>query len=95
MNKDDNIWRFYRKPGDQRDMPTRRSHAIMTAYHQAGLFRVIQESLHLYCGIRGIVSAKEFMECYRRYLDWKEDLPHVLSNISEGDQPLPHILYLQ
>lgn len=94
-DKDDAVWCFYRRLGDEREMPTRPSHAIITACHQAGLFRIVNETLNLYCGIRGQVSAYKVLDVYRKYLDWKEALPPVIANIGEGDQPLPHILQLQ
>ena len=28
-------------------------------------------------------------------MDWKKDLPPVITNVDVSDQPLPHILYLQ
>lgn len=95
MDKDSAVWRFYRHPGDERDLPTRPSHVILTACHQANLFRVINESLSLYCWPRGKVNAEKFLAIYARYLDWMQSLPPIVRDIDEGDQPLPHILYLQ
>lgn len=94
-DKDDGLWRFYRHPGDAQELPTRPSHAILTACHQAGLFRIVNENLNLYCGMRGPVSAYKVLDMYQKYLDWKETLPPILARYSEGDQPLPHMLYLQ
>lgn len=95
MDKDDGLWRFYRQPGDQEEMPTRPSHAILTAYHQARLFRLIHENFKLYCGIRGKVTAREVLEIYRDYLDWRDSLPKLINNVTEDAQPLPHVLYMQ
>ena len=95
MERDRALWCFYRHPGDERELPTRPSYAIMAACHQAGLFRIVDESLKLYCGVRGQVSAEKFLEVYRRYMDWKADLPPVIANVDVADQPLPQILYLQ
>lgn len=95
MDRDNALWRFYRHPGDERELPTRPSYAILAACLQAGLFQIIDESLNLYCGVRGQVSAEKFLEVYRRYMDWKSDLPPVVANVDVADQPLPHILYLQ
>lgn len=89
------LWGFYRHPGDEKELPTRPSHAIITACHQAKLFRIIDESLALYCGNRGQVSAEKMLSVYRRYREWIDDLPPVVSNVEVADQPLPHILYLQ
>jgi hypothetical protein len=95
LDADDRVWRFYRHPGDARELPFRPSHAIITACQQAKLFSIINESIGLYCGARGKVSAANVLEVYGKYMSWKEDLPDVIANIGEGDQPLPHILYLQ
>ncbi|CAD6578405.1 MAG: hypothetical protein ASARMPRED_008709 [Alectoria sarmentosa] len=94
MERDHALWRFYRHPGDERELPTRPSFAIVTACYQAGLFRIIDDSLDLYSGARGQVSAERFLEVYRKYMDWKSDLPPVIANVDVADQPLPHILYL-
>lgn len=93
-NRDDHAWRFYRHVGDNLQLPTRSSYAIMTACSQAKLLRIGQESLNLYCGTRGKASAQAILEGYKSYLDWKEDLPAVIRNIDISDQPLPHVLYL-
>ncbi len=95
MERDHALWRFYRHPGDERELPTRPSYVIVSACYQAKLFRVIDESLNLYCGARGQVSAENFLGVYRRYMDWKNDLPSVIANVDVADQPLAHILYLQ
>ena len=95
MDKDHAMWRFYRYPGDERELPTRPSYSIVAACYQAKLFRIINESLNIYCGGRGYVSAEIFLQVYRKYMDWKNELPPVLANVDVADQPLPHILYLQ
>lgn len=93
-DRDDHVWRFFRHVGDSRELPTRPSHAIMTACNQAKLLRIAQESLNLYCGTRGKATAQAILEGYKSYLDWKNDLPVVIKNIDINDQPLPHVLYL-
>ena len=95
MERDHALWRFYRHQGDERELATRPSYAIVAACHQAKLFRIIDESLNLYCGVRGQVSAEKTLAVYKRYMDWKNDLPSVITNVEVSDQPLPHILYLQ
>lgn len=94
LDRDDHIWRFYRHFGDNRDLPTRPSHATMTACYQAKLLRVVQESLNLYCGARGNATALAILEGYRCYLVWKDELPASIKSIDVNDQPLPHVLYL-
>lgn len=95
MDRDDMLWRFYRRIGDERDLPFRPGHMIMTASCQAGLFRIIHESIDLYCGLRGIVTAEAVLKVYRRYIDWETDLNPILSNVDISIQPLPHVLFLQ
>lgn len=95
MDDDVTDWRFYRELGDERRMPSRPGRALLTACCQAKMFRIVNETVNLYCGTRGQVSAYKILDIYRRYLDWKEALPPVIANVGEGDQPLPHILHLQ
>ena len=95
MDKDKALWHFYRHPGDEQELPTRPCYSIVTACNQAKLFRIIDASLTLYCGVKGPVSAERFLNIYRRYVEWKNELPSVLANVDETDQPLPHMLYLQ
>lgn len=95
MDRDLVQWCFYRHPGDERELPTRPSCSIVSACYQVKLFRIIDESLDLYCGPRGQVSADKFLALYKRYMDWKNDLPYLIANVDVADQPLPHILFLQ
>lgn len=92
---DEGLWRFYRRVGDERDLPARPCHSIITACNQTKLFRIIHESLHLYCRTRGKVTAQAVLEVYKRYLEWKEHLAPILKKIETNDQPLPHIMCLQ
>lgn len=92
---DEGLWRFYREMGDETDLPVRPCHSIITACHQTKLFRIIHESLHLYCRTRGKVTAQAVLEVYKRYLEWKEQIAPTLKKIETNDQPLPHILCLQ
>ncbi|KAL8945758.1 MAG: hypothetical protein Q9222_007747 [Ikaeria aurantiellina] len=94
VDSDNEVWRFYRTVGEQRDLHVRPSYAILTACHQVALFRIIHESLNIYCGLRGMATAEIVLTLYRRYLDWEEDLPPVLQSPDESAQPLPHVLYL-
>ena len=88
-------WRYYRQPGDEANIPKRPSYAILTACHQAKLYRIVHDSINIYCGARGKVTAKEIIGCYRRYLDWEERLPDQVRRTDEDAQPLPHVLGLQ
>ncbi|KAL8771050.1 MAG: hypothetical protein Q9209_003469 [Squamulea sp. 1 TL-2023] len=84
IHGDKEVWRFYRTVGDQRELPVRPSYAIMTACYQAALFRIIHESLNLYCGLRGLATAEKVLNTYRRYIDWEHDLPSIVKSIETG-----------
>lgn len=96
IDGDANIWRYYRSPGDERDMPTRPSHAIMSAGYQSLLFQVVSDTIRLYCGLEGTITAGAIIDLYRRFLLWKEDLPPALKTASGmNEEALPHVIYLQ
>ena len=59
----------------------------------AKLFRIIHESIVIYCGSRGNVSVRSLMDVYERFSAWKENLPTDMSKTDA--EPLPHILHLQ
>ncbi|KAL9100523.1 MAG: hypothetical protein Q9163_004112 [Psora crenata] len=94
MDKDKDVWRFYRQPGDEREMPARPSFAILTAYHQADLFRIVYRAMRLYCGFTGKVTAGAIVDLYEDFQDWKENLPDELQADTGTGNPQPHILYL-
>lgn len=95
LDGDRDVWRFYRTINDHRYLPVRPSHAVLTAFHQSQLFRIIHASLNLYCGLCGRATAQAILTLYRRYLDWEHDLPPVLRKVNVEAQPLPHVLFLQ
>lgn len=95
LDQDDAVWRFHRHVDDNRELPTRPSNAIITACAETKLFRIIHESLNIYCSSQGNASAQGIIEGYRRYLNWKEELPQAIKIIDMNDRPLPHVLYLQ
>lgn len=95
VDKDDTVWRFYRSMGDEVEMPTRPSHAILTAYHQARLLRIVRDSLNLYCGYSRRITAQKVITVYKEYTDWRANLPSALQNVDINSQPLPNVLYLQ
>ncbi len=95
MDRDDAVWRYYRQPGDKTHVPRRPSYAIVTACQQAKLYRIVHETINVFCGARGQVTARAVLECYKRYLTWKDELPAGLEKVDTGAQPLPHVLFLQ
>ncbi len=95
IDKQDGFWRFYRRVGDERELPARQCNSVTTACNQAKLFIIIQESLGLYCREQSKATAQAVLEVYKRYLEWKEDLPPPIKSVDTNDQPLPHVFYLQ
>ncbi len=68
---------------------------MVTAHEHAKLYRIIHETILVFCGSRGKVSAHHMLLIYERFLGWKEGLPPSLSDVNEEVQPLPHVLFLQ
>ena len=95
MDADSTQWRFYRSVGDEKELPTRPSHVILTAFWQAKLFNIINDSLNMYCGYDGRCTAEKVIGTYKKFTTWKYDLPTILGDINVESQPLPHILHLQ
>lgn len=67
----------------------------MTACEQAKLFRIVHDTINVYCGARGKATAGAVIGCYKRFLDWKANLPEAVRHVDEGSQPLSHVLCLQ
>ncbi|MCJ1478534.1 hypothetical protein MMC13_007214 [Lambiella insularis] len=96
LDKDASLesWRNYRQPGDEANIPKQQSFAILTACYQAKLYRVVHDTINVYCGARGKVTAKAVIGCYRRFVDWKSNLPEQIARTDEESKPLPHVLAL-
>ena len=88
-------WRYYRQPGDETNYPKRQSFAIVTACEQAKLFRIVHDTINVYCGARGKVTAAAVIGCYKRFLTWEANLSEAVKHVDEESQPLPHVLCLQ
>lgn len=86
------LWHAHKHLSDP-DIQHRPSYSMLTATEHARLFRIIHETILVYCGSRGRVSARALLDLYERYVDWKEHLPPPL-RVQEAE-PLPHVLFLQ
>ena len=95
MNGDSDIWRFYRQPGDEKEMPTRPGLGIVTACHQASLFRIADQIIQLYCGAVGKVKEELVHALYKKLEYWRDNLPDKLRIETQTGNPLPHVFYLQ
>ena len=89
------IWRFYRQPGDDKEMPTRPSLSILTACYQANLFRIADNIIQAYCYPVGKINEEVIHTLYKQLEEWKNNLPDELCINSSEENPLPHVLYLQ
>ena len=90
----DRHWPLY---GESDDSLTsnRPSYTLLTASEMAKLYRIIHESVLLYCGMNGKVSAGHLLQVYRRYKQWKEELAPQLCDVASDSNALPHVLSLQ
>jgi hypothetical protein len=95
LQMDTSQWKYYRQPGDNATTERRPSFAMLTASHQAKLFRVVHNAINVYCGARGVVTAEQVVGCYKRFVDWRETLLDQVGETRESFHPLPHILSLQ
>ena len=95
FDKDNDQWRYYRAVNDENELPTRPSYSILTAFWQAKLFFIINDSLNMYCGYTGRGTAEKIIRTYKNFTTWKDELPEILQRIDVEAQPLPHVLNLQ
>lgn len=59
------------------------------------LYQVVHDAINVFCGTGGKATAQSILQCYARFLTWRDELPAPLKDVDVGDQPLPHVLYLQ
>ena len=95
LSSDKEVWRLYRQPDDEKEIPPCASLATATACYQARLFRLVSRINSLYCGAMGRVKWTAIAELYDQIIVWKRNLPIELHVSSNGFNPLPHVLYLQ
>ena len=87
-------WVPHKQLGDENvDFPHRPGHRLLTSGEHAKLYRIVHETILVYCGSRGKVTPQGLAGLYERYLSWMEKLPTELK-IDDSD-PLPHVLFLQ
>ncbi|KAF2091466.1 hypothetical protein K490DRAFT_60906 [Saccharata proteae CBS 121410] len=96
LDKEDAMWQPYRFPSDNgaAEIP---SHAIEVSREFSRLNQIIHETINVYCGSKGRVTARSIMYLYKRYLRWKTALPHDLAVGADGVEmvhPLPHVFYI-
>lgn len=90
LNRPDDLWYFYRYPGDENHLTDQPSHSLWTLSAHAKLYNIIHETILQYCAHEGRLSAAELLNLYTRYLDWKSNLPPAVL-----ESRTPHCLFLQ
>lgn len=94
-------WYYYRRPGDNKVEPgdgrvsNRPCHALLMWSENAKLYRIIHETILVYCGHDGKVTAHRLSRVYSLYRSWKEDLPQAFRDVEGDSEALPHVLFLQ
>ena len=91
----ENPWQQYEQEGDDRQMPTRISYAMDTASEVSKLYRIIHQTILIYCGSRGRVTQNRLFDNYMRYRALYETLPISVTINEEEGPTLPHILFFQ
>ena len=94
LDKPDAFWQPYKSPTDT-TTSERPSQAIETAKEFAKLYQIIHETINVYCGSRGKVTATGILQIYERYLHWKKSLEMRLDPTSPSNNLLPHVINLQ
>ena len=87
-------WCLYRQPEDV-EMAKRPSRALITAFEHAKLLNLVHKTILTYCGTMGRVTAREVSRLYDQHIQWMEALPDMIRAVSEEDDPVPHVIYLQ
>ena len=88
----DELWRPYKQPGDN-DISQHPSYSVLVAAEQAKMLRIVHETISVYCGSRGKVTAHHLINLYETFLIWKDDLPNQIRDVDA--QALPHVIFLQ
>ena len=88
-------WQCYRHLGDE-PKDEEPGLVMTTSAHYAMLVRIIHETCHLFYDInREIISARDILQLYERYLKWREEIPDEIGDAGEDTQALPHVISLQ
>lgn len=90
LNRPDDLWCFYRYPGDERNATDQPCYSLWIVSAHARLYDIIHETILQYCAHEGRLSAPELLNLYTRYLDWKDNLPPAVQELRT-----PHCLFLQ
>lgn len=88
-------WQCYHHEGDEHEMPTRRSYTIATASELSKLYRIIHQTILVFCGSRGRVTEHRLFQNYMRYRTLHESLPGSITIHEDDSVALPHVLFFQ
>ena len=91
------VWTPYTTNAEDMDLDDtasdRAGHITKSALALVTLFRIVHETILVYCGSRGKATTRQLLSLYERYLMWREALPQEIAEM--GQEPLPHVLFLQ
>lgn len=88
-------WQCYRHLGDE-PKDEEPGLVMTTSAYYAMLVHIIHETCHLfYSAHTEIISARDILQLYERYLNWREELPYEIADAGEDTQALPHVISLQ
>lgn len=90
LNPLDDLWCFYRYPGDERNIPDQHFYSMWIVSEHAKLYNIVHETILQYCAHEGRLSASELLSLYSRYLDWMDSLPPAVLELRT-----PHCLFLR
>ena len=94
LDRDTEQWRYYpNQPEESRTVPRKPGLALLTAFHHAELYRLVQKSLPLYSGTRGKLHVEALMNSYLEFVMWWNNLPDSMSDGNANVQP--HMVFLQ
>lgn len=88
------VWRAYRQPEDA-DIAAQHGHSISASCELAKLYRMVHETILLYCAAYGLVTSDAVLRVWKRYMEWKHELPEIFQKIDDAADPLPYVLALQ
>lgn len=90
----DGHWHMGDQSSESSSNSNRPSYTILTASEMAKLYRIIHETVLIYCGVNGKVSASHLLQIYRRFVQWKEELAPQICDVASDNDALPHVLSL-
>ncbi|KAI9851076.1 MAG: hypothetical protein M1838_004508 [Thelocarpon superellum] len=94
LDREDSKWRLYRHVDDIHN-PPQPSLALLAANESARFLQIVQDTNALFYDTRAtVVTARDVLIQYKRYLAWRDELPEAIAQLDMADVPLPHLVFL-